>query len=897
MLALAHFDPAPLRGFAKMGHRRVDRIASNHGVNMDVTRRSLEVPGDKDMAAMAPGGAMKIRYYARPVSGPVFLHFLFRMAPVAVLALLGLSTLGLCAQSGMAGNGGRRHARSARAEYKIGKNAEAHQDYDAAFIAYQRAFNSDPTNIRYRTAYFRTRVTAAAMHVTKGRALMKAGNTQGALVEFLHANEIDPADEAAEQEISRIREMQSGTTPPQTLLPIPESEQHAISSMGAPPQLKPLSNAPLTLHMTEDAKVIYQAVGKAAGINVLFDPDYHSNRIQIDLNNVTLMDALRILATVSNTFWRPVTSNTIFVAQNTRIKHTELDEQAVQTFYLTNAWQQNDMNDIQTALRSVIRSAQFYGVASQNAIVARGTPDELLLAQKLIEDLDKARPEVVVDIAVLEVSKNWERTLGISWPSSASVAIQPSTSSSSSSSSSSTTTTTGTTPTLYDLAHLKASDFAVNIGQATLNLLLNNATTQILQSPSIRAVDGQKATLKIGSRIPIATGSYQTGAATALVSSLVNTQFQYIDVGVQITMTPTVHYNDDVTLNMDIEVSAQSGSVTISGVTEPIISQRVVNQVIRLREGQASVLGGIQNNQELQNWTGIPGLSAIPILKYIFGSKDHTIQNDDIVFVVVPHVVRSELLTRANLRPIDTGAGQSINLRLMPSAVSTATATRTSYEQPSLGTVPGSSAAGAAPAALQQLQSMDQGQTQGQANAPPSAPQTAPQPSPPQAAPPAAAPPPVAAPPAASAAPATSPAASGGLAFTLQAPPGPVAQGGTFQVPVMLSGGANVASVPLQLRYDPAHLSLVNVAEGSFLGRDNQAVALVHRDDGPGDLTVVASRPPGSPGLSGSGVVCVLTFQAKAAGASTLSITRAGVVNTAQQQVTAGNSQVSITVK
>ena len=159
--------------------------------------------------------------------------------------------------------------------------------------------------------------------------------------------------------------------------------------------------------------MVYQAIGKAAGINVLFDPDYTGKRIQVDLNNVSLLDALRIVGTLSNTFWRPVTANTIFVAANTRAKRTELEEQAVQTFYLTNAWQQNDLNDVQTAIRNVLPNTNVYGVHSQNAIVMRGTPDELLLAQKLINDLDKARPEVVVDIAVLEVSKNWQRTLGI----------------------------------------------------------------------------------------------------------------------------------------------------------------------------------------------------------------------------------------------------------------------------------------------------------------------------------------------------------------------------------------------------------------------------------------------------------------------------------------------------
>jgi general secretion pathway protein D len=114
--------------------------------------------------------------------------------------------------------------------------------------------------------------------------------------------------------------------------------------------------------------------------------------------------------------------------------------------------------------------------------------------------------------------------------------LQPScTSTNTCSTSTSTTgTSTTTTPTLYDLAHLKATNFAVTVGSATANLLLTDTDTKILQNPRIRATDGQKAIMKIGSKIPIATGSYQTGAATAVVSSLVNTQFQYQDVGVNI---------------------------------------------------------------------------------------------------------------------------------------------------------------------------------------------------------------------------------------------------------------------------------------------------------------------------------------------------------------------------
>ena len=493
------------------------------------------------------------------------------------------------------------YAESANADFKQGQAAEAREDFDTAFDDYQKAIKKNPKDARFKIALARVRVTASSVHVTKGRKLEQAGDTQAALGEFLHAAEIDPSNEAAQQEIARLRQKQGESAPvPEVGLPEPPAEAEQLQSIESPPELKPVSNEPLSLHMAEDSKVVYETVGKAAGINVLFDPDYHSSRIEVDLKNVSLLDALRIVSVMSNTFWRPVTDNTIFVAQNTPTKRRDLDEQAVQTFYLTNAWQQNDLNDVATAIRNVMPTAKAFPVQSQNAIVMRGTPDELLLAQQLIDDLDKPRGEVVVDIAVLEVSKNWEKTLGMQWPSSFGVALQPNCSATNSCS---TSTTTGTSssgssatnnPTLYNLAHLNSTNFQVTVGSATLNLLLTDNNTKVLQSPRIRATDAQKATMKIGSKIPIATGSYQTGAATALVSSLVNTQFQYQDVGVNIEMTPSVHYDHDVTLKIKIEVSAESGTETISGVTEPIFSQRVVDQVIRLREGEASILGGIQ---------------------------------------------------------------------------------------------------------------------------------------------------------------------------------------------------------------------------------------------------------------------------------------------------------------
>jgi general secretion pathway protein D len=590
-------------------------------------------------------------------------------------------------------------------------------------------------------------------------------------------------------------------------------------------------------------------VGKIAGINVLFDPDYTGKRVQVDLQNVSLMDALHILGVLSNTFWRPVTANTIFVAQNTRAKRTELDAQAVQTFYLSNTSQTNDLNDIQTALRNVLTNAKLYAVPSQNAIVMRATPDELLLARKLIDDLDKARPEVVVDVAVLEVNRSHERNLGIILPQQISATLQGSTTTTSTTGTTgTTTTTTGTTTgttstttsnnglTLNSLGNLNGNNVAMTISSATANLLLTDSDTRVLQNPRVRATDGQKADLKVGSKIPIATGSYQTGAATAVVSSLVNTQFQYQDVGVEIEITPAIHYDRDVTLKLKMAISQQSGVVNLSGINEPIFSQRQVEQTIRLKEGEASIMGGLLQTNYSNSFSGVPGLSNIPLLKYLFSNNDKTTSQDEIVFMLIPHVVRGSDLSPLNLKEIDTGTGTSVSLRRIGTIRVPASAVEPAAQPANQQPAP----AGAQPQGMQQAAQQALDQASAASNAAP-------------------------------------------VSVALAAPPAAPKVGTTFQVPVNVSGGSDVFSVPLQLQYDPAKLTLINVDSGSYLGHDGQTVALVHRDDGAGGVAISASRPPGVAGVNGSGQLCVLTFQAKAAGDSIVSVTKAAARDSKQQ--------------
>jgi general secretion pathway protein D len=753
---------------------------------------------------------------------------------------------------------------------KRGQDAELREDYDAAYEDYLHAHQKSPKDMRYQTRLDRMRFQAAAAHVDRGRVLRQSGDIAGALNQFTRALQIDPGNEAAAQEIQITKAVDTGAAA--AAAPAGASAESAAAErdtadVSAPIQLKPLSDDTITLHMVEGVRNVYEAIGKLAGLNVLFDPDFTTSgadtkRIPVDLTSVSLSDALGIVGTISNTFYKAVTPDTIFVAANTRDKHTNLDEMAVQTFYLNNVSQANDGNEILTAIRNVLPPEdKIFLVPSQNALVMRAPPEHIILAEKLLNDLDRTRAEVVVDVAILEVSRDKVRNLGLTLPQSFGITPQASPGTTSSTG---TTTTTGATGsgtsgfTLNTLANTNATNFAVTISGGTLNALLTDNDTRVLQNPSIRATDNQTATLKVGSKIPIATGSYSAGAATGITAGIgVQTQFTYLDVGVNIDMTPTIHLDHEISLKLNVEVSTQSGSVTISGVTEPIIGQRSDKTTIQLKDGEPCLLAGILTNLDNSNNSGTPGLANIPILKYFFGSIFKETNQDEVVFILTPHIVRESVLTALNTRLIDTGTTNDIQLR--HSGVP-------ADDQPAAVAAPApppTSSANAANAMIQQMK---------QAALPPTPP-AAKQPPPPPAPP--------------------------GPPVSFSIVPANILQpiGGTFQAGVRMTGARDVFSVPLQIEFDPKVLELVNVESGPMLSSDGQPVAVVHRDEGTGLVTISASRPPGTKGVDGDGVLFLLTFKTLAPGSSNITMARVGAKNSAQSSLPAVGSQATVKVE
>ena len=741
--------------------------------------------------------------------------------------------------------------------FKQGRRAEIHKQYDAAYTLFQRALDLHPDNVDYMIATRRARFEAAMAHIHRGDQLTAQKQYPEAQVEFQKAATLDPSNEIAQQKLQQLEEWMHPAPPPpgEAVTPAQEdSLRQRLARAAGPVELGSVASIPINLKLAGDSRVAYNTLGKLSGINVIFDPDYHGSNVTLSLNQVSLMEALRILDMESRSFYTVVTPNTIFVTNDSLQKRSELQQMVIKTFYLHNISQAAELTEVAQAVRVLLNLQHFQPVASQMALVIRDTPDRVAVAQKIIDDLDKAPAEVVVDVKVLQVNRDVARDLGLLPPTSTTLSLvntQPASTGSSSGSSSGTGTGTGTGSgsgngssgtTLNSLKHLTGANFAITISPATLNALLSNDATRTVQEPELRAIQGQKATLQIGQRIPIATGSFQPGIGGVGINPLVNTQFTYQPVGVNIDLTPWIHGDNEVTLKSHIEISAVDNFVNIGGISQPVIGQKVIDHTIELKNGESNILGGIFEDQDIKNLSGIPGLSSIPGLKWLFSSTHNEKVHTEVMIIMTPHIVRHLDLSKFNERAIDTGTQNDITLHELPPATMAPAAAPTAAPQ------------AGQPAPVPQQQP---GQS-GPATAPPSTTlRTVPPPAGPTR-------------PQAAAAPTTGAA---GLQFNPPRVSGVV--GNPFGANLDLDNATDAYSISLQLNYDPRMVSLQSVVNGDFLSQDGQAVALVNRNDPTtGTAQITLSRPPNVGGITGSGSILTLTFEGKAAGATTISVSR-----------------------
>ena len=740
-----------------------------------------------------------------------------------------------------------------------GRAAEAKGDWDVALEFYDQAVDQDPSDLSYMIAMRKARFASGQRHVDAGQKLRMEGKLEEAMQEFQKALVADPASAIALQEMKRVQDMLTvgkrigarvedrGLTPAEASR---KESQRRVNSMLEPPELKPGTAMIPTLKMNnQPPKVLFDTVAKLAGVNVVFDSQYNAagRNYNVDLSNASAEQAFDYLSMLTHTFWKPLTGNTIFVAEDNVTKRRDYEDDVVKVFYITNATSVQEFQEIATAIRTVAEIRRVFTYNAQRAMIVRDTVDKVALAEKLVHDLDKPKAEVVVDVIVMEANSQRTRDLAATIASAGTAGLNLPISFTGGTAATTTggttttpTTTTTNSVTLARLGTISTNNFSTSLPGALLKAMLSDSRTKVLNNPQVRASDGQKVTLKIGNRIPYATGSFQTNTAAALVS----TQFNYADVGVNVDLTPQVHSSDEVTLHVEVTVSSVQQYIEIGGISQPVIGQRANTADIRLREGEINILGGLSQTQESTVVTGLPGLVNIPILgKWLFGSEHVDKLRGDLMIALIPHIVRTPDYTAENMRGIFAGTDQVVKINYSPRPAEPASAV-----EPAVTAVVVAPPANPAPVVI--------------------------------------------APPAPSGTP-------GAVRLRFQPAVIQAARGSSVSVSVQLENVNNLGALaPLRIKYDPEQLRLDDMLPGDLLSRGGMAATAVKdiRND-TGEASIVVTRPPGAPGVSGTGTAAILNFTAIGTAVTPVTVTDAGLRDTQGQPIAAAASSLGVTVQ
>src|SRR5215468_5600988 len=822
---------------------------------------------------------------------------------------------------------------AAGSAFRRGESLMKKGDLDMAVASYRKAVQADPDNARYKIALQRAMLAASRMHLDRAKQYEAMDQLEAALGEYKLASEYDPTNRqvtAKVAELDRTLRERAEASRPKPAIEIARERARAASS---PPPLLNL-NTPLRRLQFNNASLrdILNAIGAATGVNITYDRQYQDRQYTVQLDGETLEQALNQILSVNGLAYKVLTERSILVFDDNAQKHAQYDDQVIQTFYLSNA----DATELAQLLAQAFRPP---GIAlqpaiapnkPQNSITIRATLPVVQIFEKLIQQNDKPRAEIVVDVEIMEVSRARVKTYGLNLSEYAlggifSPEVSPSSVTTPTASTTTTggvtnpitqqpTTTTTTTagkstppsqvqsPPPFNLntitRGLTTSDFYLAVPTAVVKFLESDTNTKLVAKPQLRGAEGTKLTFKVGDQIPVISTSYLPiaggGAGTNPLSS-----YNYKDVGVTVEITPRVTLDSDILLDVNVINNSRGSDVNIGGVNIPSFGNREVNTRLRLRDGESNLLAGLLREDERKALVGFPGAIHVPILQQLFSQNDEAITQTDVIMLLTPHIVRGPEITEADLRPIFIGSQQNLALGGQP---------------PLLAPTP-TAAAPAAPAAAGTNPAIGQSTPRGTIAVPPGAtpipgtvvvpnpPPTTPPPAPFAAPPPVVQPPPqsatppqlspqasqAAAPPASAStppptAPAAAPAGQGsdppsstspgfGVAQVIVSPPAGVLRvgQGPYNIPISVTGAQRLSTVTLTLTFDSRFLRVRTVQEGSFLRSGGVNVTFSQQVNG-NRIDITISRSADATGVSGTGLLAAILFDAVAPGTATLSI-------------------------
>ncbi|HEX7579465.1 MAG TPA: secretin N-terminal domain-containing protein [Thermoanaerobaculia bacterium] len=536
--------------------------------------------------------------------------------------------------------------------FRSAEEEERAQHWDLAVLAYQKAAEMDPENLRYKISLTRARNRSALVHYDRGRLYRTSGNLDLALIELEQAVAVDPTIATAQQELQRVkadiaarqREIDGGT-------PVEKAKAKTRGVRANAPLLIPSSTKPIDLIFTTDTpiKKIYTYLGTAAGINIIFDPQLKDDKFSLDLRNVTFQKALETVLRQAGHFYKVLDEKTIIVAQDNTQNRKEYEDLVIRTFFLSNG----DVKDVSAMIRSILDLRRLGTIPQLNAIVIRDTADKVAVAEKIIEINDKAQSEVLIDVELVVLDTTKALELGAQLSAYTTTAGLTAAAGSTSGSS-------GSLP-WAQIWKLGLKDFSFTIPTVTFNFIKNNSDAEVLAKPQLRIAEGAKAQLIIGNKVPIPMTTINTQQAIGGTGIVPITSFQYQDIGIKIDIEPRVHHNKEVTLKLTVEASTQNGSISSPSGDQPIIGTRTITSTIRLKDGETSILAGLIRTDKTKTRNILPFLGDLPLIGALFNYTKENNSRTDLLMTLTPHIVRSPSITEEDLIPVWVGTENNVS--------------------------------------------------------------------------------------------------------------------------------------------------------------------------------------------------------------------------------------------
>ena len=532
-----------------------------------------------------------------------------------------------------------------------GSKAFERQNWDAAVYHYLQALAEDPGNVEYKMQLTFARQKAAQKHFQNGVALRKLGRLLAARNELQMAVQLDPTNQFAEQVLEKIEEEMRILSTPDGARQLEEMKREAREAKVKPPILNPRSQESITLTFpkAKPVKEIYEAIGKAYGFNVLFDPKLKDDRLSVELRDLTAEQSLEMVMQAAGHFYKVLDEHSIIVADDTPQNRREYEDLVIKTFFLSNA----EVKDIDKLLRSLIEARRLSTNEQLNSITLRDTADKVAIAEKLIRANDKAKAEVLIDVEILIMASTKNSDIGTALSTYNfnlgldTAAINPD--------------APGGTLSLDDFSKITRGDWFVNVPSLLINLAKNSGEAEVLAQPQLRVTEGEKASLLIGDQVPIPVTAFNT--SNTIGGSVVPiTSFQYKDIGIKIEVEPRVHHNREITLDLKVEISNLGESIPVGPGQEAIsIGTRTITSVIRLKSGETSLLAGLIRRDRTTGVTKTPLLGDIPLIGRLFRTESITKKDTDLVLTLTPQIIRFPDIKEEDLAPIWVGTESRIS--------------------------------------------------------------------------------------------------------------------------------------------------------------------------------------------------------------------------------------------